>query len=397
MPPPPLGTAFVDADWVRARLDTGEAVALDVRPLQRYTAGHLPGARVLELPAGPAPALEPLRAALGKAGACRGTVVLYGEAGRGAELARAFLLLEALGLPDVRVLRGGIPAWQRARLPVTKKVPAVSPCSLERAPTDALASHALVRESFGTPGFELMDVRDQGWLGDDYGAPPRYSAGHIPMALPLDVTRFGDMAGDEVDPRQVQAFVATLGPRKSDPVRLTSTFILYGEGSEDARPMVGYLLLRAAGLKARVFVEGWKGWSQEGSSPVLRIVEAEEVARLMEAAASGATPANRAMLVDLREPWDIRLGYLPGAQALPLRLMKGSFEPLIQQYWTQVDRRTVPLIFYCYGRSCIRSREASVFAARMGFSNMLWFREGMDGWRLEGRPLVRPPEDGGTP
>jgi thiosulfate/3-mercaptopyruvate sulfurtransferase len=394
--PPPLGTIFVTPSWVRERLDRGNAVALDVRSSRRHAAGHLPGARVLELPAEPSFTPEAVRGALEGAGVCRGTVVLYGEAGRGAELARAFLLLEAAGLSDVRVLQGGFAAWQRERLPVAKKqAPAARPCTLEAAPAQALASRASVLESFGPQGFELLDVRDQGWVGDNYGAPPRFSAGHIPYALPFDVTRFGDVAGDKVEPEQVRAAIATLGPRKNDVVRLTSTFILYGEGPEDTRPQVGYLLVRAAGLKAQAFLEGWQGWSQEGTAPVVRIVEADEVARLMEAAPP--QPAPRAMLVDLREPWDFRLGYLPGAQVLPLRMMRGSFESFVQQHWPQVERRTVPLIFYCYGRSCVRTREASVIAARMGFRNMLWFREGVDGWRSAGGPLLRPSEDGGSP
>ncbi|ADO73298.1 Rhodanese domain protein [Stigmatella aurantiaca DW4/3-1] len=397
-PTPPPGTVYVDATWAQQRLDKAEAVAIDVRTQAHYAAGHLSGARLLNLPAWQGPAQETVRSALIKAGICGGTVILYGEAGRGTELARTFLLLEEAGLSDVHVLRGGFAAWQRERLPVEKNVPAVKPCTWAAPAREAMASRALVMESFGKRGVELLDVRDQGWVGSDYIAPPRFSAGHIPSALPFDVTHFGDVASGEVDPEQIRAAVATLGPRDKDPVSIHSTFLLYGEGQEDPRAVEGYLLVRAAGLKAQVFAGGWKEWSAEGASPVVRIVEAAEVVRLMEAArAPDSVPSTRAMLVDLREPWDFRLAYLPGAQGQALRLLKKSFDEFIQQHWPQVERRTAPLIFYCYGRSCVRTREAAVLAGRRGFHNILWFREGVDGWRREGLPLLSLPRDHGTP
>jgi thiosulfate/3-mercaptopyruvate sulfurtransferase len=55
--------------------------------------------------------------ALGEAGITGDTpLVVYGESL--SEAAQAFLLLEAAGCRDVRVLDGGVAAWQAARLPL---------------------------------------------------------------------------------------------------------------------------------------------------------------------------------------------------------------------------------------------------------------------------------------
>ena len=50
-----------------------------------------------------------------------------------------------------------------------------------------------------------------------------------------------------------------------------------------------------------------------------------------------------------------------------------------------MNRSQTPLVLYCYGRDCIRSRECATIAARHGFLNLLWYREGMDGWEREAR------------
>lgn len=93
---------------VRA-LQADGAVLLDVRSRQEYQAGHAPGARNMpvdeitgrrrEIPAG-------------------GTVVTICQAG--GRSARAAAALTALGLQDVRDVRGGMTAWQRAGLPVQR-------------------------------------------------------------------------------------------------------------------------------------------------------------------------------------------------------------------------------------------------------------------------------------
>jgi rhodanese-related sulfurtransferase len=80
---------------------------VDCRARERFEAGHVSGSVHLELQRGQVPA--PLLDGLGSAS----TVIAYcdadgGQCQRSLEMAS---LLRAAGLPDVRVLEGGLPAW----------------------------------------------------------------------------------------------------------------------------------------------------------------------------------------------------------------------------------------------------------------------------------------------
>lgn len=105
-------------------------VLLDVRwqlggphGLPDYEAGHIPGAVFVDLdaelagPAGsggrhPLPDPEEFGAAMRRAGVSRDTPVVVYDGGQGWAAARAWWLLRWTGHPDVRVLDGGLAAWE---------------------------------------------------------------------------------------------------------------------------------------------------------------------------------------------------------------------------------------------------------------------------------------------
>ncbi|MGQ0842109.1 ArsR/SmtB family transcription factor [Actinokineospora sp.] len=100
----------IDAGELRHRLDTGQAVVIDVRPEIEYAAGHIPTARSLPLPElisrlGELPADTEIVAY------CRGPYCVYAP--------QAVRLLTGHGLP-ARPLRGGLPEWRLARFPVVR-------------------------------------------------------------------------------------------------------------------------------------------------------------------------------------------------------------------------------------------------------------------------------------
>lgn len=97
------------------------------------------------------------------------------------------------------------------------------------------------------------------------------------------------------------------------------------------------------------------------------------------------------LLFDVRAPGTARFGHLPGATALPMERFTIDFEAAVEEGWPGVDRGRVPIVFYCYDRGCIRSRDACAGAARAGFRHILWFREGVEGWREAGYPLAGAP------
>lgn len=106
-----LGFAAAAVGWIspeeaRGLLASGAAAFVDCRSEPEFLSGHVSGA--LHVPGDPdslgAELLSRLRSA--------STVITYCDAGEECERSqRLATLLSQTGLPDVRVLRGGLPAW----------------------------------------------------------------------------------------------------------------------------------------------------------------------------------------------------------------------------------------------------------------------------------------------
>ncbi|HSN88746.1 MAG TPA: rhodanese-like domain-containing protein, partial [Thermoanaerobaculia bacterium] len=232
-------------------------------------------------------------------------------------------------------------------------------------------------------------------FADQDGAPgvpgvPGIRAGHIPHSLPFDPA--GLLPADGwPDPAQARQALGRIGPRDDDFIDLDAEIVLYGDGPEDPRLGLAYLLLRGMDVRVRVFAGGWREWSSHPATPVVRIVGTEGLRQLLAPAASGSAgrPLPSPVLLDLRGEDDFQLSHLPGARSLPIHLLS-SLTEVVDRHWPGTDRARTPVVFYCYGRSCIRSRNACSAAAHAGFQNLLWYREGIPAWQQAGLPLSRP-------
>jgi thiosulfate/3-mercaptopyruvate sulfurtransferase len=337
--------------------------------------------------------LDGLRARLAGLGISgRETVVVYGT-GREA-VARAYRLLRRAGCAEVRVLDGGLAAWRAAGRDLETSPPrraaAFHPTARgEEVETDA----GWIAGTFAQAGVQLLDVRDvRGW--ERWETPPTFAAGHIPYSLPFDPRALLPASGGWPDPAEVRRRFASFGPRPGDPVRLDSTFVLYGEGARDPRLDLGYLLLELAGLDVRVFPGGWKEWTADGRRPVVKVISAAEVAtrlRRENPRLDADRPPRDLILFDLREPRDFAIGHLPGALSLPFLHFPENFEKAVAAGWPGADRARIALVLYCYGTDCVRSRKAGAQAARLGFRDVLWFRGGVEEWREAGYQLLDSP------
>ncbi len=88
---------------------------------------------------------------------------------------------------------------------------------------------------------------------------------------------------------------------------------------------------------------------------------------------------------------------IPGAQyALPAA-QGGAFDDRTQQQFAEYlqqatgGNHAMPIVTYCQSRECWMSYNAALRAIALGYSNVLWYRGGMQAWTLAGRPLESGP------
>ncbi|MGC9543326.1 sulfurtransferase [Streptomyces sp. UG1] len=271
--------AIISASELASAL-TGEhpPVLLDVRwqlstpgqprfdPRAAYEAGHIPGAVFVDLdrelasaPGAhgrhPLPDVAEFGTAMRRAGVSSGTPVVVYDGGQGWAAARAWWLLRWTGHPDVRVLDGGLPAWQG---PLETAVPAPAEGDFEPAPgavglLDADGAAALARSGV------LLDAR----AGERYRGevePIDPVAGHIPGALsaPTDENVAAD--GRFLPAEELAARFKSLGAAED-----TRVGVYCGSGVSAAHEV---LALAVAGIPAELYVGSWSEWSSDPSRPV---------------------------------------------------------------------------------------------------------------------------------
>lgn len=257
---PPL---LLDVRWQLSVAKAAGAPAFDGRA--EYAAGHLPGAVFVDLdaelasPPGergrhPLPGLEEFGAAMRRAGVSSGRPVVVYDGGQGWAAARAWWLLRWTGHPDVRVLDGGLPAWEG---PLTTDVPAPAEGDFEPVPgvglLDADAAAALARSGV------LLDARAaERYRGDV--EPIDRVGGHIPGAVSAPTTENVAADGRFLPAGELRARFKDLGVSEDAEVG-----VYCGSGVSAAHEV---LALAVAGIPAALYVGSWSEWSSDPSRPV---------------------------------------------------------------------------------------------------------------------------------
>lgn len=252
---------------------------LDVRwrlggpPAHRdYTLGHLPGAVFVDLDrdlAGtpgdrgrhPLPEPTALEQALRRWGVRSGwPVVVYDEADA-TSAARAWWVLRWAGVEDVRVLDGGLRAWQAAGLPLSTEVPDPKPgdhvVRTGGMPVlDAAGAARVARDGV------LLDARSaERYRGENEPVDP--VAGHIPGAVSAPTAENVRPDGRFRSPSQLRDRFAALGVgADSGPVGAYC-----GSGVTAAHEV---LALAIADVPAALYVGSWSEWVTDPARPVVR-------------------------------------------------------------------------------------------------------------------------------
>ncbi|WP_019435145.1 sulfurtransferase [Streptomyces sp. AA0539] len=253
--------------------DLSEPVLLDVRwqlggPPGRpaYEAGHLPGAVYVDLdtelagPAGPGgrhplPDPEAFGAAMRRAGVREARPVVVYDGGQGWAAARAWWLLRWAGHRRVRVLDGGLAAWEGG---LTREVPVPEPGDFVPRPggmplLDAADAARLAREGL------LLDAR----AGERYRGevePIDPVGGHIPGAVSAPTTENVTPAGLLRAPGELRERFTALGAAEGTPVG-----VYCGSGVSGAHTV---LALATTGIEAALYAGSWSEWTADPTRPV---------------------------------------------------------------------------------------------------------------------------------
>ncbi len=253
---------------VRWRLDEPDGRAA-------YLRGHLPGAVYVSLDdelsdhavAGrgrhPLPSGRKLQAAARRWGIRRdASVVVYDDWNR-AGSARAWWVLTAAGLANVRILDGGLPAWRSAghRLDTGEATPAPGNVTVPHEDLYSGCRPTLTAEQSGAGAVTLLDARaPERFRGEVEPVDP--VAGHIPGATNLPsgdvLAADGTFLGDD-------ALSQLLSERGIDPDDDVGVYC--GSGVTAA---ITIAALAAQGRDAALYPGSWSEWSADPTRAVSR-------------------------------------------------------------------------------------------------------------------------------
>jgi rhodanese-related sulfurtransferase len=89
------------------------------------------------------------------------------------------------------------------------------------------------------------------------------------------------------------------------------------------------------------------------------------------------------IIIDSRISSDRKQGYIPGSTSLP------DTDTNCDSLAGLIPETSVSVVFYCNGPRCRRSDNAVVIAAACGYTNIFWFRGGIEAWRAGNYPIAK--------
>jgi len=273
-----------EADLLRRN---GEATFVDVRDVEIYNQGHIPGAvNIPELfftlslttPEGLREMKERLAPLFRNAGISHDKTVIFYEDNLGTRYGgscRGYFQLSLFGHPNLGILDGGFQQWEAEAFPIDD-----SPVSSEPSNFDAylkrepLATIDDVIMSLDHAEIKLLDSRDkEEWLGITSAPTEYYPAdflprkGRIPGARWIEWHNFMETTDGIChfrSPDQVRAICAQAGLYPDDDI------IIYC--FKGARSSNTYIALKLAGFKhVRNYYGSWNEWSRNAALPAVSV------------------------------------------------------------------------------------------------------------------------------
>ncbi len=264
-----LGVPSGSATGQPLKEDANTPIVIDLRPAEVFATGHIPGAVHLDLfglslvdtDSAPLDAflwiIAHLLTTRGVDG-CR-TVVVYDDQS-GIRAARAFWFLELFGHQDVRLLDGGVDAWESDGFFTTTEVTLPNKVDWDVGRVDArLATWCDLHERLGQSDVVILDTRSDGeYCGTTVRAK---RGGAVPGAVHVEWTNNLDSNGAFKSAPDLVALYEAAG------VTAEKEVVSYCQGGY--RAAHSYLALRLIGYpRVRNYIGSWKEWGDRADLPV---------------------------------------------------------------------------------------------------------------------------------
>jgi thiosulfate/3-mercaptopyruvate sulfurtransferase len=254
---------LVDAAWLHQNLEQDDLALVAFTPAEEFVAGHIPGSAQIDWPAlqivettesSLATWQSDVEALLTDLGIERDdTLVIYD--GGSFFAPRLWWILYQLGHEDVRILNGGLAAWEADGGEVQQGESQVEPAAepyVGEPNDDALVT---IDEA------EAALAADEALFVDARRFEDEYAVGHIPGAVNVPFMANADATGAWKTPVELRALYEEAGVSGDRPL------IVYC--STGVRASVDYFALRQLGFEdVGVFTGSFTEWSSDPDRPV---------------------------------------------------------------------------------------------------------------------------------
>ncbi|MEO6164835.1 MAG: sulfurtransferase [Candidatus Binatia bacterium] len=262
-------TLLTTVTELQKKLGSANLCIVDTRPAEDFAKGHIPGATHFDLfglslvDTRDAPLkafMFMIHHVLELRGVSETKEVVFYEGNSGMRAARGVWFLEYYGHPNVKMLDGGMQAWQASGAPVTIDCTAPKAASFKTAERrEVLATADDVLRALDHIDTIILDTRSE---GEHFGTMVRAArGGAIPHSIHIEWTDNLDAAGKFKSNEELKAMYDHAG--------ITPDREVYSYCQGGYRAAHSYIALRLLGFaKVRNYIGSWKEWGDRTDLPL---------------------------------------------------------------------------------------------------------------------------------